>query len=66
MSAIEITLLVFIFICVMLMLYTLPGIIEIRNKKIISARKAALYLGITFILPVIGFLLVFPFIKKAS
>jgi hypothetical protein len=66
MSVIQITLLVAIVICVMLMLYTIPEITEIRRKKIISAKKAAFYIAITFIVPVVGFMLVLPFIKKGS
>jgi hypothetical protein len=66
MSVIQITLLVAIVICVMLMLYTIPEITEIRRKKIISAKKAAFYIAVTFIVPVVGFMLVLPFIKKGS
>jgi hypothetical protein len=66
MSLIELTLLVLVLISVMLMLYTIPEIAEIRSKKLISARKAAFYIAVTLIIPVLGFMLILPLIKKGS
>ena len=60
----EISLIAAIIVLVFVMLFTVQKISEFRSKNIISSKQAFLYVLVTFIQPILGFILIIPFIKK--
>lgn len=60
----EITLVVAVLISVLLLLFTMQKISDMRKRNKISTKKAILYTAVTFIQPLIGFILIFPLMRR--